>query len=189
MNPDRSWPPDGRSFFLYTYGMKVLAIDPGYGRCGMAVLERIGTKDVLIFSTCVETDAKTEFAERLHKVVSVCESLLFAHKPDHVAMEKLFFKANRTTAMKVAEVRGALINAAAATKIPVHEYSPAEIKSATAGYGKADKKQIATMLHVLVRIETHIKHDDEYDAIAVGVTHLAHTRPSLHRGETRKTVQ
>lgn len=156
--------------------MKVLAIDPGYGRCGMAVIERVGTKDVLIFSTCVETSPTTDFAQRLREVVAVCESLLHAHTPDHVAMEKLFFKANRTTAMKVAEVRGALINAAAVASVPVHEYSPAEVKSAVAGWGGADKKQIATMLHALVKIETDIRHDDEYDAIAVGVTHLAHVR-------------
>lgn len=144
----------------------------------MAILERVGTKDILLFSTCVETDPKADFSVRLHEVVSVCEALLAAHTPDHVAMEKLFFKANRTTAMKVAEVRGALLNAAAAAAIPVSEYSPAEVKSATAGWGKADKKQIATMLHVLVKIDAQIKHDDEYDAIAVGVTHLAHARPT-----------
>jgi crossover junction endodeoxyribonuclease RuvC len=161
--------------------MKVLAIDPGYGRCGMAVLERVGTKDILIYSTCVETDSKTEFAERLRQVVAICESLLATHAPDHMAMEKLFFKANRTTALKVAEVRGAIINAAAMRAVPVHEYSPAEIKSATAGWGGADKKQIATMIHALVKIEKPIKHDDEYDAIAVGVTHLACYRSLLTR--------
>jgi crossover junction endodeoxyribonuclease RuvC len=169
--------------------MKVLAIDPGYGRCGMAVLERVGTKDILLFSTCVETDPKADFAIRLHEVVSVCEALLSAHTPDHMAMEKLFFKANRTTAMKVAEVRGALMHAAASASVPVHEYSPAEVKSAAAGWGGADKKQIATMLHALVKIEAPIKHDDEYDAIAVGVTHLAHVRIPTHREENRKTVQ
>lgn len=167
--------------------MKVLAIDPGYGRCGMAVIERlpaqagVGTKDVLLFSTCVETNAKTDFPQRLREVVSVCESLLSTHAPDFLAMEKLFFKANRTTAMKVAEVRGAIINAATAAAVPVHEYSPAEVKSAVAGWGGADKKQISTMLHALMKIEQQIKHDDEYDAIAIGVTHLAHARTLLLR--------
>lgn len=161
--------------------MKVLAIDPGYGRCGMAVIERVGQKDILIHSTCVETTPNSDFAERLHAVVSVCEELLRTHMPDSVAMEKLFFKANRTTAMKVAEVRGALINAATVAGLSVHEYSPAEIKSAAAGSGNADKKQIARMLHILVKIEKPITHDDEYDAIAVGVTHLAHARTASLR--------
>ncbi len=167
--------------------MKILAIDPGYGRCGMAVLERlptqagVGTKDVLIFSTCVETAVNSEFAGRLHAVVSVCEELITAHSPDCMVMEKLFFKANRTTALKVAEVRGALLNAATNAGIVVHEYSPAEVKSAVAGWGGADKKQMAKMVHMLVKIEKPIKHDDEYDAIAVGVTHLAHARITYHR--------
>ncbi len=169
--------------------MKVLAIDPGYGRCGMAVIERVGIKDVLIYSTCVETEPNSDFAARLHAVVSVCENLLRVHTPDCMAMEKLFFKANRTTALRVAEVRGALLNAATAVSVPVHEYSPAEVKSAAAGWGGADKKQIATMLHALVKIEKIIKYDDEYDAIAVGVTHLAHMRIPAHRENNRKIVQ
>ncbi len=94
--------------------------------------------------------------------------------PDAVVMEKLFFKANRTTALRVAEVRGALLQTATVAGLEVHEYSPAEIKSAVASSGRADKKQIAAMIHMLVKIEKPIKHDDEYDAIAVGVTHLAH---------------
>lgn len=169
--------------------MKVLAIDPGYGRCGMAVIERVGTKDVLIYSTCVETEANSDFAGRLHAVVSVCEELLSAHSPDCMVMEKLYFKANRTTALKVAEVRGALLNAATTAGLSVYEYSPAEVKSAVASSGRADKKQIATMLHMLVKIEKQIKHDDEYDAIAVGVTHLAHSRIITHRESNRKIVQ
>ncbi|MBP9757932.1 MAG: crossover junction endodeoxyribonuclease RuvC [Candidatus Pacebacteria bacterium] len=156
--------------------MKVLAIDPGYGRCGMAIVERVGIKDVLLFSVCVETDAKSPFPDRLNQVVTQCELLLATYTPDHMALEKLFFKANRTTAMKVAEVRGALIHAASRASVPVHEYSPAEVKSAAAGWGGADKKQVAAMIHALVKIEKSIKHDDEYDAIAIGVTHLAHSR-------------
>ncbi len=169
--------------------MKVLAIDPGYGRCGMAVVERVGIKDVLLYSTCVETESKSDFVARLHTVVSVCEELITAHKPDCVVMEKLYFKANRTTAMRVAEVRGALLHAATSASLTVYEYSPAEIKSAVASSGRADKKQIATMLHMLVKIEKKISHDDEYDAIAVGVTHLAHARSLAHREQTRKIVQ
>lgn len=161
--------------------MKVLAIDPGFGRCGMAIVERVGTKDVLLFSTCVETDAKLEFVQRLREVVSMCEHLLATHAPDCVAIEKLFFKANRTTAMKVAEVRGALLNAATSSAVSVFEYTPAEVKNAVAGWGGADKKQIATMLHALVKIDKQIKHDDEYDAIAIGVTHLVHNGNLLTR--------
>jgi crossover junction endodeoxyribonuclease RuvC len=161
--------------------MKVLAIDPGYGRCGMAIIERSGGKDALLFSTCVETNPADAFEKRLAAVVAQCKQLLAEHRPDCFAMEKLYFSANRTTAMRVAEVRGALLATVAEHALPVHEYSPSEIKSAAAGHGGADKRQVATMLRALLGIEKHIMHDDEYDAIAVGVTHLASAR---HRALT-----
>lgn len=153
--------------------MKVLAIDPGYGRCGVAVLEKSGAKDILLYSDCIETHAKQEFTARLHAVVSECERLMKAHAPDCLAMEKLYFSKNQKTAMRVAEVRGALLHMAGAASLAVFEYTPGEIKSASTGYGSADKTAVARMLHTLLKIEKQIRHDDEYDAIAVGVTHLA----------------
>lgn len=156
--------------------MKVLGIDPGYGRCGVAVVEKNGGKEVLIYSDCVETSANDEFGDRLAAVADACARLLQAHKPDALAMEKLYFQKNQKTAMHVAEVRGALLNVAAGAGVAVSEYTPGQVKSAVAGFGGADKKAIAQMLHALVKIEKSIKYDDEYDAIAIAVTHLAHAR-------------
>jgi len=155
--------------------MKVLAIDPGYGRCGVAVLTKENGKERLLFSECIETSSKTLFPERLITIVNECARVIAQEKPAILALEKLFFTTNQKTAMQVAEVRGALISLAAQHGLPVAEYTPMQVKAAL-GYGKADKKQIAKMLHMLVKIEKPIKHDDEYDAIAVGVTHLAHSR-------------
>jgi crossover junction endodeoxyribonuclease RuvC len=156
--------------------MRVLAIDPGYGRCGIAVLERSGAGDAVIYSDCIETSAADGFNDRLAAVAAECERVLMLHKPECLALEKLYFAKNRTTALKVAEVRGALLSMAASRDLPVHEYAPSEIKSAAAGSGSADKAQIAKMLRLLVRIEKPIRHDDEYDAIAVGLTHLVRSR-------------
>jgi crossover junction endodeoxyribonuclease RuvC len=157
--------------------MRVLAIDPGYGRCGVAVLERNGSeKETLLYSDCVETSKDADFAVRLGTVADECAKLAKKYKPDAVALEKLYFSTNQKTAMRVAEVRGALIQAATSLSIPVFEYTPGEIKSASGGHGGAGKQQVAKMLHALVKIEKEIKHDDEYDAIAVGVTHLARNR-------------
>ncbi len=166
--------------------MRVLAIDPGYGRCGIAVLERSGTKDTLLYSDCIETSADQNFPARLNAVVQECARILEMHKPNHLALEKLFFSNNQKTAMKVAEVRGALIGMAGAAALQVFEYSPGEVKSATAGYGSADKRAIAQMVRALVKIEKRVRLDDEYDAIAIGVTHLATYRPSH---QALKTVQ
>jgi len=156
--------------------MRVLAIDPGYGRCGVAVLEKQNGKEVLLYSECIETSAKSSFTERLGAVVAGCQSVLDRFSPDCVALEKLYFSTNQKTAMQVAEVRGALIGMASAAGLPVSEYTPAQVKNAAAGWGGADKKQVVKMLHALVQIDKKIKLDDEYDAIAVGVTHLAHAR-------------
>lgn len=156
--------------------MKVLAIDPGFGRCGVAILEKINGKEHLIFSECIETSAKTPFAERLSQVADSCTKLIKKHKPDAVALERLFFNSNQKTALQVAEVRGAVIHVASSARVPVFEYTPGQVKSATTGWGRSDKKSIATMIHALMKIEKDIRHDDEYDAIAVGITHLAHTR-------------
>src|SRR6185503_19526843 len=109
------------------------------------------------------------------QVVSACQRVIEKEKPEQVSIEKLYFATNQKTAMQVAEVRGALIALAAQNHLPVSEYTPMQVKAAL-GYGRADKKQIAKMLHMLVKIDKPIKHDDEYDAIAVGVAHLAHSR-------------
>lgn len=156
--------------------MRVIGIDPGYGRCGVAIVEKENGKEQWIYSDCIETESKDGFVERLAQVVAECEFLINTHKPDALAIERLFFNSNQKTAMQVAEVRGAILHAAVSAGIPSFEYTPAQIKSATTGYGKADKKQVTTMLHMLLRIEKNIRYDDEYDAIAVGLTHLAHAR-------------
>jgi crossover junction endodeoxyribonuclease RuvC len=163
--------------------MRVLGIDPGYGRCGVAIVEKTATKDTVRYSACVETPATADFSVRLRMVIDHIERTMREHAPEALAIEKLYFSANQKTAMRVAEVRGAILSSAAAHGLPVFEYTPGEVKSAAAGSGRADKKQIASMLHLLVHIPHVIKLDDEYDAIAIGVTHLARARtivPALH---------
>lgn len=176
-------PPPRRIFILvityipqYAYDMKVLAIDPGFGRCGVAVVEKENGKEKLLYSECIETSAKLAFPERLAAVAGECARLMKKHKPNAVALEKVYFSNNQKTAMQVAEVRGALIGAASEAGIPVFEYTPGEVKNAAAGWGNADKTQVAKMLHILIKIDKEIKHDDEYDAIAIGITHLARSK-------------
>lgn len=136
----------------------------------------MASREVLLYSDCIETSSKDPFADRLAVVADACTRIISEYAPDCVAMERLYFSANHKTAMQVAEVRGALINTAAVAGISVIEYTPAQIKSATAGFGGADKAAVARMIHTLLKIDKVIKYDDEYDAIAIGVTHLAHSR-------------
>lgn len=156
--------------------MKILAIDPGYGRCGMAILEKESGRERVVYSTCVETFATARFPERLAHVAAACETLIKKYSPDAVAIERLYFSTNQKTAMQVAEVRGALMYVAENAGVAVFEYTPAQVKAAATGWGKTDKRGVAQMLRRLYNIEKEILHDDEYDAIAIGLTHLAHQR-------------
>jgi len=153
--------------------MKVLAIDPGYERCGVAVLERIGREERLLYSDCIQTSKELPFHERLSIIADECSRLIGEYQPDACAIEKVYFSANKKTAMAVSEVRGALISVALGRKLAVSEYTPAQVKVAVTGHGSADKKQIIAMVGRLIKIEKEIRFDDEYDAIAIGITHLA----------------
>jgi len=153
--------------------MKVLAIDPGYERCGVAILERAGREEQLLYSDCIQTAKELPFHERLSIIASECSRLIGEYRPSDLAIEKVYFNANKKTAMAVSEVRGALINSALERHLVVSEYTPSQIKVAVTGYGGASKGQIITMLQKLIKIEKEIRFDDEYDAIAIGITHLA----------------
>jgi crossover junction endodeoxyribonuclease RuvC len=148
----------------------------------MAVVEREDGKDSLIFSGCVETETADEFTARLSMIVRQCAKLIEKYKPAALAIEKLFFNANQKTAMRVAEARGAIISCATEHGVEVFEYTPAQVKSATSGSGRADKKQVAAMLHLLIKIDKDIRHDDEYDAIAIALAHLSYARTPAQVG-------
>ena len=141
---------------------------------GVAVLDRErGGKHVLIMSDCWKTSAKIPFHKRLLELGNRLEKLILEHKPEAIAIEKLYFETNQKTAMNVAEIRGMLIYVAGRAGLLIFEYTPMEIKVAVAGYGKATKRDIAKMIPLLISMQKTPKHDDEYDAIAVGLTHLA----------------
>jgi crossover junction endodeoxyribonuclease RuvC len=157
--------------------MKVLAFDPGYERLGAAILEKEkGSKESLLHSECIRTNAKLEFALRLKALGTATEALIKKWKPDAVALEEVFFEKNAKTAMQVAEVRGMLAYIAAAHNLAVHQYTPGEVKIAITGYGRSDKRAIAAMVPKLFALPARKRLDDELDAIAVGITCLASLR-------------
>ena len=154
--------------------MKILAIDPGYERLGVAILEKVsGQKEVLLFSDCIQTDKKFDHPERIFKIVSELEKIIKKHGPEFLAIEKLFFSKNQKTALLVSETRGAIIASAKMNGLNVCEYTPNQIKVAVTGYGNSDKKTIINFLPKIIKIDKKIKHDDEYDAIATGLTFFA----------------
>ncbi|OGG65364.1 hypothetical protein A3I99_02830 [Candidatus Kaiserbacteria bacterium RIFCSPLOWO2_02_FULL_45_11b] len=154
--------------------MKVLAIDPGYDRLGIAVLENSQKGEVLHHSSCFETDKKADLSDRLLALGTHIEELIIKHSPSAVAIETLFFNKNITTAIGVAQARGVIMFLARKHHCVVYEFGPSEIKVATTGYGKSDKAAVIQMVKRLVKGAPETALDDEYDAIAVGVTCLAH---------------
>lgn len=156
--------------------MKVLAFDPGYDRLGVAVMDRQDDKEQLLFSTCVTTDKNDPLPERLLVIGEAVKKLLVEHTPEAVAIETLFFNKNAKTAIGVAQARGIVIYLAKAADCTIYEFGPQEIKIAVTGYGASDKTAVYQMLNRLITNIPTKAHDDEYDAIAVGVTCLAHHR-------------
>lgn len=161
--------------------MRVLAIDPGFGRCGVALLDGDATKAHIVYSDCIETAANSDFSLRLLAVATEVTRLIDEYCPELVAIEELYFSNNQKTVFHVAEVRGVLMYLAIARNIPLVEYNPLRIKIALTGYGRASKADVIRMVERLTDLAKKPKHDDEYDAIALGITALAEmrTRP-LH---------
>lgn len=154
--------------------MKVLAIDPGYDRLGIAVMEHGSKGEILHHSECFVTDKTTDLNDRIYALGVRIETILSEHTPDAVAIETLFFNKNITTAIGVAAARGAIIYLAKKANCAVYEFGPQEIKIATTGYGKSDKSAVIAMVKRLIKNVPQAALDDEYDAIAVGLTCLAH---------------
>ncbi len=152
--------------------MRILGIDPGYDRLGVAVVEGDPSRPTLVTSTCVipEKGAKEK---RLAEVSQAISESIARYAPDAIAIETLFFNANVKTALGVAEARGAILAVAGLAALPVIECSPQQVKIAIAGHGGADKKSVADMIPRLLTLPTRKRLDDELDAIAIGITALA----------------
>jgi len=162
--------------------MKLLAIDPGYERIGIAIIERLpkpvspnqgGQKDVLVYSSCFKTKIIFSFPERLLAIGSEVERVIKEYRPTALAIEKIYFTTNQKTAMGVAEARGAIIYTAVKNRLSIFEYSPPQIKVAVTGYGKASKIMVMSMIPKLIQGADKISSDDELDAIAIGLTCMA----------------
>ena len=156
--------------------MKILAIDPGYEKIGIAVLEKnekTSNKEVLLFSECFKTSRKDSSHERLCALGKEVERIITEFKPKSLAIEKLFFAENQKTAMLVSEARGVIIYEATRVGLSVREFTPLEVKVAVTGYGRSAKDQVKFMVEKLVAVNKKIKEDDEYDAIALGLTYFA----------------
>jgi len=148
----------------------ILGIDPGYGRIGIAVIEKTNRGENLIHSECFETDAKLEHSKRLLALGEKIKATIKKYSPDKIAIETLLWSKNKKTALQVAEARGVILLEAERSGVLIKEYNPNQIKLAVTGYGKSDKKQVINMVEKLIKLKPGKRHDDEYDAIATALT-------------------
>ncbi|HEX7651757.1 MAG TPA: crossover junction endodeoxyribonuclease RuvC [Candidatus Paceibacterota bacterium] len=156
--------------------MRILGIDPGYDRLGLAVVEGDASAPSVIWSACA-LPPKGEREKRLAAVFDEVAAAIKKHGPDRLAIETLFFNANVTTGIGVAEARGAVLAAAGRAELPVMEYSPQQVKIAVTGHGAASKDAVARMVPRLAPLSPRKRLDDELDAIAVAICSLADRYP------------
>jgi crossover junction endodeoxyribonuclease RuvC len=151
--------------------MKIIGIDPGYDRLGIAVIDKPARgKEVVLYSDCFCTSSKDNILDRLFQIGEEVARVLNKFKPEIMAIENLFITKNQKTAMRVSEARGIIMYEALKRNIAVYEYSPMEIKSAITSDGGSDKERMIKMVRLLVDIPDKKAKDDEYDAIAVALT-------------------
>lgn len=151
--------------------MRVLGIDPGFATIGFGVLEvDRGNSRLLQYGT-ITTPAGMDFSKRLQMIYDDMSVLLDRFKPDVVAIEELFWGHNVTTGIGVSHGRGVILLSIAQHQIPIHEYTPMQIKQAVVGYGLATKQQVMDMTRRLLKMDKPAKPDDAADAIAVALCH------------------
>ena len=154
--------------------MRVLAIDPGYDRMGLAVIEKKSNKEILVYSSCLITDRQKDFGNRLLLVGKEVAETIKKFQPEAMAIESLFMEKNQKTGMRVSEARGVILYEAAKNRVPVMEFTPLQVKSAVTGDGRSDKTRIARMLPLLITLPKKKMLDDEMDAVALGLTFFAY---------------
>ena len=167
--------------------MRVLGIDPGYAIVGWGVIDYIGSQFKPVDFGAVTTQAGTPFEERLRQVYEEVLALCQTHRPEALAIEKLYYQHNQTTVIGVAEARGVILLAAAQCGIPIYEYTPMQVKQSVTGYGKAVKKQMMEMVRIMLHLPAVPKPDDTADALAMAIT-FCHTSRSQLAQYARRTA-
>lgn len=151
--------------------MIILGIDPGLAIVGWGVIEYQNARFKPLDYGSVQTPAGTRVEERLKQIYEGICTLIDTYHPDAIAVEELFFNTNVTTGIRVAEARGVILLAAEVKGVALFEYTPLQVKQAVTGYGRADKRQVITMVTMLLGLKKPPKPDDTADALAIAVCH------------------
>lgn len=161
--------------------MRIAGIDPGYAIVGFGIVDHARSKFQTVDYGAITTNAGTPFNQRLLEIYNDLCYVFDRHKPDFMAIERLFFTTNQKTAIDVAEARGVILLAAVQRGIEIFEYTPLQVKQSVTGYGKAVKKQVQEMTKQILHLPEIPKPDDTADALAIAVCH-AHSYNSQMMG-------
>lgn len=154
--------------------MRVLGIDPGSETTGWGVVEGDGRRYCLVEYGAIKAPASERFATRLMKICDGIEAVIECHHPTAFAIEDAFLKTNVKVTLKLGQVRGVALLAAARAALDIHEYSPRLIKQTVVGYGNAEKHQVQEMVRVLLSLKDIPEPNDAADALAVAICHFHH---------------
>lgn len=149
--------------------LRILGIDPGTGILGFGVIDAIGSTTQLVTAGVVRTPPHTPLPDRLSEIYNSITEIIKETKPAYMAIEKLFFARNVTTAMSVSHARGVAMLTGHQAGLAIEEYTPLQIKQTLTGYGKADKKQVQEMVRLQLGLREAPKPDDCADALAAAI--------------------
>ena len=153
--------------------MRVLGIDPGLTRCGMGVVEgSVGRPLTLVDVNVIRTSADLPIAQRLVTIEKGIDAWLDEHRPDAVAVERVFARSDVSTVMGTAQASGIAMVCAARRGLPIALHTPSEVKAAVSGSGRADKAQVGAMVTRILRLDAAPKPADAADALALAITHI-----------------
>ena len=148
---------------------RILGIDPGLATTGFGVLDVDKNITTAVTYGCITTLPGENSAARLLSINQDLKKIIAEYKPTVAACEELFFAANTKTALAVGQARGAILLTIGSFSLPVHEYTPLQVKQALTGYGRADKSQIQQMVKTLLHLNTIPTPDDAADALAIAI--------------------
>ena len=155
--------------------MRVFGIDPGSERTGYGCIETDGRRHHLVVCGALKAPAGATFPERLRLIHEGLTAIIGDCRPDLVAIENLFHSVNVRSALKLGHARGVAMLAAVQAGVPVVEYTPAEIKRAVVGYGRAEKRQVQDMVRLLLALDHVPSPHDAADALAIAICHVHNT--------------
>ena len=147
--------------------MRILGIDPGIERIGWGAVDTVGSVSTYYDCGLITTSRTLSHQKRLEVLAGELDIIIKKTKPECAVVERLFFAKNKKTALAVAEARGAIMLTLSTSNVPTREFTPMEVKMAVTGNGRAEKKQVAWMVHNILKIPTDIKSDDTLDALAL----------------------